>query len=57
MSDRESPIPEEDEDIDDIDEDLLPATDSVEEKKVPVFKPTDTIVLELALPKQQSMFF
>ncbi|XP_052071709.1 katanin-interacting protein-like [Mytilus californianus] len=49
LSDRESPIPEEDEDIM---EDLVPATESVEEKKAPVFKPTDTIVLELALPQQ-----
>ena len=54
MSDRESPIPEEDEDII---EDLVPASDSVEEnKKAPMFKPTDTIVLELSVPKQQSKF-
>ena len=54
MSDRESPIPEEDEDIV---EDLVPASDSVEEnKKAPMFKPTDTIVLELSVPKQQSKF-
>lgn len=51
LSDRDSPIPEEDEDII---EDLVPATDSVEEKKAPVFKPTDTIVLELDLPQQKS---
>ncbi|VDI30116.1 Hypothetical predicted protein [Mytilus galloprovincialis] len=50
LSDRDSPIPEEDEDII---EDLVPATDSVEEKKAPVFKPTDTIVLELDLPQQK----
>jgi hypothetical protein len=27
-----------------------------ENKKAPMFKPTDTIVLELSVPKQQSKF-
>lgn len=50
FSDRDSPIPEEDE----IEEDLVPAMDSVsledKKRKPPMFKNTDTIVLELAAP-------